>query len=852
MTNFTENCRQGCFGPDALTIPHFYPFLNWTVQGPEFILGNKGFGLKSPVITNSYRVNQMKIRPMELRSVKKLAALLQFIALPLAAQGAVSEDQWELLNRYCVDCHNFEDWAGEVAFDLMTPASLHEEPGTFELVLQKLSGRLMPPPGSDQPRQAEIDDFMLWLESNLDANADIPKAGHVPIQRMNRTEYARSVMNLVGVEIDAAEFLPTEIEVDGFDNMAHSLSVSPAFLSQFIRAARLTAHTAVGAGEAKTAVVTYRTAGEDQTRHNAGMPPGTRGGISFVHNFPADGEYNLNLLGLSLGSSQLETEHTLVILVDGTEVFREPLGGPEDFELVERTGPAGSAKILERFTGIPVAVTAGPHKVVATFVERSQARSLYWSDSGDHNRMPRLGGGIEVVGPFNVTGISMTPSRERIFVCYPTSSDEERACARQITENLAKRAFGRQVTEEDMAILMPFYDEFAATNGFEAGVEQVVAAVLSSPFFLYRGVVPDAGQEDMDYFELDDLELASRISYFLWSQGPDEELLDLAIAGKLKDPQVLQAQVRRMLEDPRVSALVQNFAIKWLNLDNLEDVDPNPQLFPEYSDGLLSDMTEEMRLFLASVLLNDRPVPDLMTADYTFLNERLARHYGIDSVYGSQFRRVELDDETRWGLLGKAAVMLRTSYGDRTSVVLRGNYVLEKLMGSPSPPPPPNVETDLSVQPGQKVTTLRARMEQHRANPTCNQCHGFIDPIGFALESFSVTGKFRERDEQAGEDIDTSAEMPGGIAIDGPVDLRNALTSKPEKFVRTFTAKMMMYALSRELEYFDMPQVREIVKNAEAGDYHLYDLVMGIINSDAFRFQAQEEVLHEAVAAVTE
>jgi mono/diheme cytochrome c family protein len=833
-----------------LTNPHFYPFLNWTVQGPEFILVHMGNGWKSPAITNSYRLYQMKIPLKPFRAIHKLARVLPLLAMPAFAQDGSADAQWEMLNRYCVDCHNFEDWAGEVAFDLMTPDALHAEPDTFEMVLQKLSGRLMPPPGSDQPQQAEIDDFMAWVEHTLDNNADIPRAGHVPIQRLNRTEYESSVKDLVGVEINAAEFLPTEIEVDGFDNMAEALSVSPAFLAQFIRAARLTAHTAVGAGEAKTAVATYRTSSEDQTGYNVGMPPGTRGGMSFVHNFPADGEYNLNFLGLSLGSSQLETAHTLVVLIDGTEVFREQLGGPEDFELVERTGPAGSALILERFTGIPVAVKAGPHKVVATFIERSQAQSLYWTDSGDHNRMPRLGGGIEVVGPFNVTGISMTPSREKIFVCYPGSADEEAACARQITENLAKRAFGRQVTEEDMNTLMPFYHEFAATNGFEAGVEQVVAAVLSSPYFLYRSVVPDAGQENEEYFRLDDLELASRVAYFLWSQRPDEELLDLAIAGRLSDPQVLQAQVRRMLEDSRASALVQNFAIKWLNLDNLEDVDPNPQLFPEYSDGLLEDMSEEMRLFLGSVLFDDRPVTDLMTADYTYLNERLARHYGIDGVYGAQFRKVPLTDETRWGLLGKASVMMRTSYGDRTSVVLRGNYVLEKLMGSPSPPPPPNVETDLSVAPGQKVTTLRARMEQHRANPSCNQCHGFIDPIGFALENFSVTGKWRERDVQAGEDIDTSAEMPGGIAIDGPVDLRNALTTRPEKFVRTFTARMMMYALARELEYFDMPQVREIVKNAEAGNYHLYDLVMGIINSDAFRYQAREEHPGEVVAAV--
>jgi hypothetical protein len=363
-------------------------------------------------------------------------------------------------------------------------------------------------------------------------------------------------------------------------------------------------------------------------------------------------------------------------------------------------------------------------------------------------------------------------------------------------------------------------------------------------------VVPDAGQESDEYFALDDLELASRLAFFLWSQGPDEALLDLAIAGRLNEPQVMQQQVRRMLDDPRASALVENFAVKWLNLDNLAGVDPNPQLFPEYSDGLMADMTEEARRFIASVLLADRPVTDLMTADYTFLNERLARHYGIDSVYGAQFRRVGLDDERRWGLLGKGAVLLSTSYGDRTSIVLRGNWVLEKLMGSPSPPPPPGVETDLSVKPGQKATTMRERMERHRANPSCNQCHGVIDPIGMALENFSVTGRWRDRDAEANEPIDPHTVMPGDIAIAGPVDLRKQLIDKPEKFVRTFTSKMMMYALARELEYFDMPQIRAIVDAATPGGYRLYDLVLGVVNSAAFRYQAQEEEATVEVAAL--
>jgi len=775
----------------------------------------------------------------------RLLALFSLgIVIPVLAQQAPSSAgaaQWELVESYCLSCHNFEDWAGELAFDLMTPDSVLEHPEVFEEVLRKLGGRLMPPPGSDQPEQAPIDDFIAWLEGTLDANAALPKAGHVPIQRLNRSEYARSVRNLVGVEINADEILPTEIEVEGFDNIAAALTVSPAFLNQFIRAARLTAHQAVGAGQAKSSVAYYPPSTESQTQHLAGMPPGTRGGIAFTHNFPADGEYQFNLpgLGVGLNSSALESAHTVVLLVDGVEVFRSDIGGPADFELVERTGPAGNQQIMERFTAIPATVAAGDHRVVVTFIERSRAQSLYWTNEGDHNRMPRMGSGIEVLGPVSTSGVSMTASREKIFVCYPATSTEQRDCARQITSNLARRAFGRQVTDEDLALLLPFYDEGAETGGFEQGIEQMVAAVLSSPAFLYRSVVADPGQENETWFALDDLELASRLAFFLWSQGPDEELLDLALTGRLSEAGVLRDQVRRMLDDPRSKALVDNFAVKWLNLDNLKDVDPNTLLFPEYNDGLLRDLSAEATRFMASVLLEDRPVTELMTADFTWLNERLARHYGVDGVYGPQFRRVALADERRWGLLGKGAVMLGTSYGDRTSPVLRGNWVLERLMGTPSAPPPPNVETDLSVLPGQKPTTLRARLEQHRANPSCNQCHGVIDPIGLALENFSVTGRWRDRDMQADEAINASTVMPGGIAIEGPVDLRRELISKPEKFVRTFTAKLLMYALARELEYFDMPQVRAIVDAAAGNDYRLFDIVMGVVQSDAFRYQAQ-------------
>ena len=778
-----------------------------------------------------------------------VSVLAQDTAAP--ASHEPNHEQWGMLESYCLDCHNFEDWAGEVAFDLMTPASLGEEPAIWETAVRKLRGRLMPPPGSPQPEQQRIDEFIAWAESTLDGNQAIPLTGYVPVQRMNRTEYSRSVRELIGVDINAEDYLPTEIEVDGFDNIAEALSVSPAFLNQYIRAALQAASLAVGNARARTALVYYPPSGGNQTGYQDGMPPGTRGGTRFEHTFPADGEYRFNLLGLGVGlnPSALETQHTVVLLVDGTEVFREYVGGPADLALVDSQGPGGNQQIMDRFTGIPVSVKAGKHEVIVTFIERSRAQSLWWSDSGELNRVPRMQSGVEIQGPFNSTGISATPTRDKIFICTPASADEQYDCARRITENLARRAFRRPVREKDMALLMPFFEQGMAEAGFDRGIEQVVAAVLSSPWFLYRGVTPDPGQEDQEFFALDQLELASRLSFFLWSQIPDDELLQAAIDGKLDQPGEMEHQVRRMLEDPRASALVENFAIKWLNLDDLEDVDPTPGQFPGYSDELRDNFGEEVKQFIASIFLENRPVTELMTANHTFLNEQLARHYGIDTVFGAQFRRVELADERRWGLLGKSAVLLRTSYGDRTSPVLRGDWVLEKLMGTPSPEPPPNVETDLNVPDGQKPTTLRARLEEHRENPSCNQCHGVIDPIGLALENFNVTGSWRDEDKAAQEPINARTVMPGNIAIEGPVELRHALTRKPAQFVQTLTERLMMYGLSRELEYFDMPQVRRIVEESEASGYRLAGIILGIVNSDAFRLQARPHESQPLMAA---
>jgi hypothetical protein len=699
----------------------------------------------------------------------------------------------------------------------------------------------MPPPGSPQPTREEIDAFLGWMESSLDVGGSGPTAGHVPIQRMTRTEYGVAVRDLLGVEINAEDLLPTEIEVEGFDNIAAALSTSPSFLDQYISAARMAAKLAVGEAVPKLASAQYPVSGGNQGAYIDGFPLGTRGGIKFRHNFPADGEYRFNILNLDVGlyTRTIETRHTVVLLIDGREVFREQLGGFDDLSIVDRGGAPGRAELMERFANIAVPVQAGTRDVVISFIERARVQSDEFAGGGGL-RAPRLVDGVEVVGPFDSPGITETPSRERIFICQP-QPDEEAACAHRIIENLARRAFRRPVTQDDIDFLMPYYAAGRqGPGGFDAGIEQAVAMVLASPDFLYRAIRTPEDEEGA--FPLSDLELASRLSFFLWSQGPDDPLLEVAAQRRLAQPEVLEAQALRMLADPRATSLVRNFALKWLNLDNLGEVEPDPDLFPAFSDQLRRDFAVEVESFVESILLEDRSVVELLTASHTYLNEPLARHYGITSVLGPQFRRVELEDAQRWGLLGKGAALLRTSYGDRTSPVLRGAWVMEKLMGTPPTPPPPDVETDLSTPEGEKPTTLRARLERHRASASCNQCHGVIDPIGLAMENFDAIGRWRDEDRVAQAPIDAKTILPSGAAIDGPVELRRELFDGSDLFVRALTEKMMMFAVGRELEYFDMPQVREIVRRAGRDDYWLSAIVSGIVTSDAFRMQGFREV----------
>jgi hypothetical protein len=766
--------------------------------------------------------------------------------------ATATEQRWSSVKTYCTDCHNAAEAAGDVVFEGVAAAEIPSKPEVFEAAVRKLRGGLMPPPGNPRPDQAEIDAFIASTERAIDRGAHAHAAGHVPVQRLNRTEYATSVKDLLGVEIDAKQYLPSEIEVDGFDNIAAALSVSPAFLEQYIGVARKVARLAVGEAAPKLQSAYFPPPIGDQDDYVDGMPLGTRGGTLFRHSFPSDGEYRFTISDLDVGlyPRALETEQTLVMLVDRNEVFRAKLGGKEDLALVDHGGAPARAQIMQRFAGIPVRLTAGVHEVIVTFIERARASTdepiAGFTPYGGFSftgmmRVPRVIGGIEVKGPFEPTGVSRTVSRAKLFVCEPETAAQERACAERITENLARRAYRRPVTAEDVGRLMPFYE--AGRNGasFDRGIEQMVTAVLASPDFLYRAIAPpratgtDPGA--IHEFALDDLELATRLSFFLWSQGPDDELLELASAGKLHDANTLEVQAQRMLADPRAEALVKNFALKWLNVDDLDSVVPDERLFPEFSDELRVDFATEITLFLKSILLGDRNVQELLTSDATFLNQRLARHYGIASVRGPQFRQVTLEDPARFGLLGKGAVLLRTSYGDRTSPVLRGAWVLEKLMGTPPTPPPPGVETNLSTPEGEKPKTVRARLEQHRVNQTCNGCHGVIDPYGLALENFTATGQWREFDKLADAPIDATTALPGGAQIAGPVQLRDALLARSDQFVQAFTQKLLMYAIGRELEYRDMPQVRAVVRAAAKHDYKLSAIVAGVVSSDAFRRQ---------------
>jgi mono/diheme cytochrome c family protein len=753
-----------------------------------------------------------------------------------------------LIDTYCVACHNQRLKTAGIAFDTADLSDVSKDADLWEKALRKLRGGMMPPPGARRPEVASVDAFTAALERELDAAAARnPNPGRVALHRLNRAEYANAIEDLLGIRIDSAALLPKDDEADGFDNVASVLTVSPSFLDQYISAARVVTARAMGNSAARPGSATYRPArGTDQALRVEGLPLGTRGGLLVEHPFPADGDYKLNINGLATAGyvRGMEYRHTLIVTLDGAKVFEGQLGGEEDIRAIDQQQASAVAAINGRFQNIPLKVTAGPHKVGVTFIARTFAESdevlFSFRPGAGEERIQRVGS-IEIQGPFTPSGLSETPSRQRIFVCHPKATADELPCATMILSSMARRAFRRPVTDQDIAARLSFYKGARTEANFDAGIQAALPAILASPKFLYRAERTPSGTAPGAVHRITQADLASRLSFFLLGHPPDDELLRLAEKGALNDPKTLDAQVRRLLADPRSSSLVSNFAFQWLKMRGLDEVEPDAIVFPNFDDSLREGFRKEMAMFVESVIREDRSVLDLLTADYTFVNERLALHYRIPNVRGDQFRRVTLTDQNRWGLLGKGGVLLSTSYANRTAPVIRGAWILENILGTPPAAPPPDVEAFQENKDGEKAKTIRAIMEQHRSKPTCNACHGVMDPIGFALENFDAIGEWRAQDRWAGTPIDPSGVLIDGTKVGGPADLRKALVKRGPQFVQTFTEKLMTYALGRSVEYYDMPTVRQIVRDAARDSYRFSSLVLGIVKSAPFQMRKVPE-----------
>jgi hypothetical protein len=750
-----------------------------------------------------------------------------------------------MITQYCVTCHNEKAKTGGLTLDKLDIDHAADHAETWEKVVRKLRGGMMPPQGMPRPDQAKIDGLITWLEASLDqANAAHPEPGRSPLHRLNRTEYANAIRDLLDLKVDVTSLLPADDESNGFDNIAEVLRVSPSLLEAYLAASREVSSLAVG--DPKTGPISQSIqvppdlAQED---HIEGLPLGTRGGILIHQNFPLDADYEFNVILLRniVGYlTGMEFPHQLEVSIDGQRVFLAPVGGEEDLKLLD-ANLALAGDTLDARLKTKVHVKAGPHDVAVTFLRRDSAESdeplqpfTRDLDLQNMNGIPLIDH-VQITGPLNPTGSGDTPSRRRVFVCTPASSQQEVPCAKRILGTLARRAYRRPVTDADMETLLSFYQAGKNEGNFESGIESALRLILASPKFLFRSESDPARVAPGSVYHVSDLDLASRLSFFLWSSIPDDELLNVAAKGKLKDPAVLDRQVRRMLADPKAEALVNNFAEQWLFLRNVKSVAPDENTFPNFDDNLRQAFTRETELFFDSIVKEDRDVMDLLTANYTFVNERLAKHYDIPNVYGSQFRRVTLTNDARRGLLGQGSILSVTSYPTRTSPVLRGKWIMENLMGTPPPAPPPNVPALRDQAQGGKVLSIRQLMEEHRKNAPCSTCHKVMDPLGFALESFNGVGEYRTKD--ASGPIDSSGQLADGTKIDGVVGLREALLKHPEYFVGTLTEKMLTYALGRPLEYYDMPVVRGIVAGASQNDYRFSSLIMGIVNSEPFEMK---------------
>jgi hypothetical protein len=755
--------------------------------------------------------------------------------------GSVDGD--EVINQYCTRCHSEQRQRGGLVLEEFSVESAAEHADIAERMIKKLRAGMMPPSGARRPEEQVLVDLAEELEGLIDeAWEKNPEPGTRVFQRLNQAEYAAAVQHLLGIEVDVSSFLPLDTKSANFDNIADVQMPSTTVIEGYLRAAGQISRIALGDPEAEVGNTIYRMPRiASQKEQTEGAPFGTRGGLSVVHNFPADGKYVFHIMpynavegevfGRTWGEDQIE------ISIDGERVALMSID-----RWMHESEPTGLNMRTDS-----IQVSAGPHRVTAAFVRQFEGELDDLIRPIDHTLADGqigIGYGVSsqqhlqrmtVLGPFEVTGVSDTPTRSFVFSCRPTAPDEERPCAESIVSRLAERAYRRPVNQGDIDGLMTFYDQGSEARGFEGGVRLALQAILASPHFIFRMEEAPEGVEPGDIYEIADSDLASRLSFFLWGSPPDDELIELAEEGDLSNDKELERQVRRMLADEKAEALASRFAAQWLRLQDLEKIRPDALSYPYYDQTLADAMHRETELLFDHIRTSDRPITELLTADYTFVNERLARHYGMNGVLGPDFQMVQYPDDRRRGILGHGSILTLTSHAGRTSPVLRGKWVMEVLLGSPPPPPPPNVpplEETEGAEDG-RFLSVRERQEIHRANPACSSCHNVIDPIGLSFENFDVTGAWRNRDE--GNPIDSGGELYDGTPLSGVGDIREAIMSRPEVFYRIFTENMMAYALGRRVEYYDMPSVRQITADAQDDDYRLSAFVLGVVNSPAFR-----------------
>ncbi len=768
-------------------------------------------------------------------------ALAGAILLPAASRPAenfaatAATAHRATLDQYCVVCHSGPTPPAGLNLQALDVGNLEDNGVVWEKLLRKLRNREMPPAGMPRPDAATYDGLVKYIDTGRDRLAEVkPNPGRPTLHRLNRAEYANAIRDLLALEVDSAELLPADDIGYGFDNIGDVLTVSPLLLERYLTAASKISRIAVGDMALPATYQTYDVPrGLVQLdRMSEGMPFGSRGGTSIRYHFPVDGEYEISV-SLQRGRYDqflgLERDRKLDLRLDGQRlqlftIAADPRAGAQEF---------GRGNDPDAHLKLRVKVEAGTRTIVATFLKDTVIPEGILLDDRETAFFEGVGS-ISVGGPFNVQGPGATANRDKIFVCRPAARSEEQACAERIISSLARRAYRRSVTPDDLPQLLALYKQGSERDGFEAGIRLALQKILVSPEFIFRMEFdpPDAAPGSVH--KIADLELASRLSFFLWSSIPDDELLGLAERGELSDASVLEREVRRMLADPRSQALVTNFAGQWLFLRNIARIQPDPAAFPNFDENLRQGLRKETELLIESMLREDKSVADLLNSDYTFLNERLAKHYGIEGIYGSEFRRVQIDDPKRRGLLGQASILTVTSYPNRTAPTIRGKWVLEQLLGTP--PPPPNVPS-LKEDASTRILTMRQRMEQHRANPACAVCHRMMDPLGFSLENFDGLGRWRDSTGPGTGAIDSSGVLPDGTTFDGPAGLREVLVSKRDLFVETFTERLLTYALGRGVEEYDRPVIRKIVREAASNDQRWSSIILGIVRSAPFQMR---------------